>query len=160
MDESIGKRIAFLRLNNGWTQQSLADRIALSRVAISHIEMDLTIPSERTITLLAGIFKLSPLQLVDGTTYPKAKAERLPEITAFYTVLEVNLALLHNDMNWLSELKETHLRHQFTLEIINKWLPLIEMWRNQKIDVHEQKVLFKMREMLKEIELADITHFT
>jgi transcriptional regulator with XRE-family HTH domain len=76
MVETIGKRIAFLRQKNNWTQASLASRLAMSRVAISHIEMDLTIPNERSITLMAGLFKLTPLELVDGTTYPKAKAER------------------------------------------------------------------------------------
>lgn len=85
MIESIGKRIAYLRQENGWTQQSLGDRLAMSRVAISHIEMDLSIPSERTITLMAGVFKLSPTDLVEGTTYPRAKAERLPELTTIYT---------------------------------------------------------------------------
>jgi len=40
MNESIRKRIARLHQGNGWTQQSLADRVAMSRVAISHIEMD------------------------------------------------------------------------------------------------------------------------
>jgi transcriptional regulator with XRE-family HTH domain len=58
MLESIGKRIARLRQERGWTQQDLATRLASSRVAVSHIEMDLIIPSERTVTLLAGLFKL------------------------------------------------------------------------------------------------------
>src|SRR4030067_2697295 len=98
MVETIGKRIAYLRQKNGWTQQSLADSLAMSRVAISHIEMDLTIPSERSITLMAGIFKLSPFELVNGTTYPRAKAERLPESTTIYTEIELNFVLLKNDM--------------------------------------------------------------
>ena len=98
MVDSIGKRIAFLRQKNGWTQQSLADRLAMSRVAISHIEMDLTIPSERSITLMAGVFKLSPIELADGTTYPVAKMERLPEVTTTYTELEMNYTLLKNDI--------------------------------------------------------------
>src|SRR4030042_3189843 len=104
MVDSIGKRIAFLRQKYGWTQQRLADRLAMSRVAISHIEMDLTIPSERSITLMAGIFKLSPIQLVEGTSYPRAKAERLPDLTTIYTDLEMSFALLKNDLDWLGRL--------------------------------------------------------
>jgi transcriptional regulator with XRE-family HTH domain len=73
MTDSIGKRIAFLRQKHGWTQQSFANRLAMSRVAISHMEMDLSIPSERSIILMAGIFKLSPLEMVENTTYPHAK---------------------------------------------------------------------------------------
>jgi transcriptional regulator with XRE-family HTH domain len=53
MAESIGKRIALLRKQFGLTQEALSERVAISRVAISHIEMDLSIPSERTITLIA-----------------------------------------------------------------------------------------------------------
>lgn len=102
--ESIGRRIARLRQQNGWTQQSLAARLAISRVAVSHIEMDLSVPSERTITLLAGLFKLAPYELVDGTTYPQAKAERLPLATCSYTAVEQQLSLLENDLAWLERL--------------------------------------------------------
>jgi len=101
MLESIGKRLAFLRQKNGWTQQSLADRLAMSRVAISHIEMDLIIPSERSITLMAGVFKISPIELVEGTTYPRAKAERLPEWTTIFTEIELYFALLKMILNGL-----------------------------------------------------------
>jgi transcriptional regulator with XRE-family HTH domain len=102
--ESLGKRIGRLRAENGWTQQALAARLAVSRVAISHIEMGLTIPGERTVTLLAGIFKLSPHELVEGTSYPQAKAERLPEVACCFTTLERDLALLENDLVWLERL--------------------------------------------------------
>ena len=101
MVDSIGKRLAYLRQRQGWTQQSLADRLAMSRVAISHMEMDLTIPSERTITLMAGVFKLTPTDLVEGTSYPRAKAERLPTLTMIYTELELNYALFLNDTQWI-----------------------------------------------------------
>ena len=110
MVDSIGKRIAFLRQKYGWTQQRLADRLAMSRVAISHIEMDLTIPSERSITLMAGIFKLSPIELVEGTTYPEAKMERLPDVTTTYTELEMNYTLLKNDIEWLNRLDDPRLK--------------------------------------------------
>ena len=106
MIESIGKRVAYLRQKNGWTQQSMANRLAMSRVAISHIEMDLTIPSERSITLMAGVFKLSPIALVQGTSYPRAKAERLPELTTTITELELNYALLKNDLEWIDRLND------------------------------------------------------
>ncbi len=101
MVETIEKRIAYLRQRNNWIQAGLASRLAMSRVTISHIEMDLTIPSERSITLMAGLFKLTPLELVDGTTYPKAKAERLPEMANLYSQLELELSLLTNAAAWL-----------------------------------------------------------
>src|SRR4030066_318144 len=128
MVESIGRRIAFLRQKNGWTQQSLADRLAMSRVAISHIEMDLTIPSERSVTLMAGVFKLSPLDLVEGTTYPKAKSDRLPELTTTITELELYSFLLKNDVQWLDRLKDRSEKLCHLREVVNKWYPLIEAW--------------------------------
>ena len=76
--ETLGQRIARLRCLLGWTQQELADRAAISRVAVSHLEMGISVPSERTLALLAGIFHLEPPELVEGTSYPDAKAERLP----------------------------------------------------------------------------------
>ena len=49
---SLGRRIAALRAERGWTQQELADRLGVSRVAVSHLETDLSTPGERTVALL------------------------------------------------------------------------------------------------------------
>ena len=48
MAENLGRRIARLRGSLGWTQQDLAARLAISRVAVSHLEAGLSVPSERT----------------------------------------------------------------------------------------------------------------
>src|SRR4051812_44710794 len=74
--EPLSQRIARLRARRGWTQQELAERLAASRVAVSHFELGLALPSERTVVLLAGLFGLEPHELVAGTSYPAAKAER------------------------------------------------------------------------------------
>ncbi len=104
MIESLGARLGRLRVAHGWTQQDLAERVAVSRVAISHFEMDLAVPSERTVTLLAGVFKLDPLALVGGTYYPAGKAERLPAVVARYTEIEKEICLLDRDLAWLERL--------------------------------------------------------
>jgi transcriptional regulator with XRE-family HTH domain len=88
----------------GLTQQRLAERIALSRAALSHLEAGLSIAGERTVTLLAGVFGLEPHQLVAGTDYPMAKAERLPLVTARHSELDLTLALLENDLGWCERL--------------------------------------------------------
>src|SRR5919107_6039204 len=93
MAEDLGARIKRLRNELGWTQQELAERLAVSRVAISHLESGVTVPGERTVTLLAGVFKLQPVELVADTDYPIAKAERLPVTAARYTEVEMQLAL-------------------------------------------------------------------
>lgn len=83
------------------TQADLAARIAISRVALSNLESGRSEPGERTVTLLAGIFGMEPVELVAGTSYPHAKADRLPLVAARYTEVELQLALLDRDLRWL-----------------------------------------------------------
>lgn len=90
---AFGDRIAALRVERGWTQQELADRLAMSRTALSHLEAGMRVASERTVVILSGIFAIAPLTLVDGTTYPLAKAERLPVVAALHTEVDLALAL-------------------------------------------------------------------
>ncbi len=98
---SLGRRIADLRVERGWTQQQLAERLGISRVAVSHLETDLNTPGERTVALLAGLFRTEPHELVAGTSYPAAKADRLPSVVARWTEGEHRLALVRRDLWWL-----------------------------------------------------------
>jgi transcriptional regulator with XRE-family HTH domain len=122
MRETIGQRIAKNRRRLGWTQEQLARQVAISRVAISHIESDLSLPSERTVTLLAGSFKCSPRELVAGTTYPQAKAERLPFKVNWYTELDLQMALFERDLNWLKLLLESDDFTRHAEEVRHHWL--------------------------------------
>ena len=101
MDESLGRRIADLRGKLGLTQQELAERVGISRVALSHVEAGMSDPGERTVALLAGVFKVEPHELVASTSYPPAKADRLPLVVARHTEVEHQLELLANDLAWL-----------------------------------------------------------
>ncbi|MBN2548588.1 MAG: helix-turn-helix transcriptional regulator [Anaerolineales bacterium] len=148
--EAIGRRIARLRQQQGWTQQSLAERLAVSRVAISHIEMDLTIPSERTIVLLAGLFKITPHALVLSTTYPQAKAERLPEIACCYTTLELQLALLENDLAWLERLTGQPQYARLKDETLQKWSDWLHERSEDTIDERELAMIAAARLRLDE----------
>jgi transcriptional regulator with XRE-family HTH domain len=96
--ESLGRRIAKLRAELGWTQQELADRAAVSRVALSHLESDLSTAGERTVALLASVFGMEPHDLVGGTSYPVAKADRLPLVVARHTEVELQCRLLDRDL--------------------------------------------------------------
>lgn len=104
MAEHLGRRIAKLRADLGWTQQELAARLAISRTALSHLEGGVSVPGERTVTLLAGLFKVEPAEMVAGTAYPSAKAERLPPVANRHTEVELQLALLDRDLAWLARL--------------------------------------------------------
>lgn len=148
--QTIGKRIARLRQSRGWTQERLAERIAISRVAVSHIEMGLSTPSERTIALLAGVFKLSPQELVAGTTYPQGKSDRLPAAVCCYTELELDLALLYNDLEWLERLAQRCRDWpRLAASVHDRWLPRLAHWRRTCVDNGEQKRIETARQALR-----------
>jgi transcriptional regulator with XRE-family HTH domain len=137
--ETLGARIARLRTRRGWTQEQLAVRLAASRVAVSHFELGLALPSERTVVLLAGLFKLDPHELVEGTSYPFAKAERLPSLACRYTEAELQLALLRRDAEWAGRLADPAERDRLGAE----WSATIAELRERAIDTDEIALLYK-----------------
>ena len=147
-EESLGKRIARLRSEVGWTQQTLADRLAISRVAVSHLEMDLSVPSERTITLLAGLFKMPPPALVEATLYPLAKAERLPLVSCSYTEIEVQLACLRTDLAWLERLQNCTGWQAWASEVHHTWQARLAAHAANENDPTEKALLETARREL------------
>lgn len=99
---SLATRIGVLRAGRDWTQQQLADRLGISRVAVSHLEAGINSPDARTVTLLAGLFDMEPHELVDGTDYPPAKADRLPLVVTRHTQVGHQIALMEADLAWIS----------------------------------------------------------
>jgi hypothetical protein len=87
-------------------------------VAVSHLEAGMSDPGERTVTLLAGVFKVEPHELVAGTTYPPAKADRLPLVTARYTEVELQLALLERDLAWLERVEDRALLAEWDVRLL------------------------------------------
>jgi transcriptional regulator with XRE-family HTH domain len=137
--ESLGRRIADLRVKLGLTQQELADRLAVSRTAVSHLEAGMTVPGERTVVLLGGLFKIEPHDLVAGTKYPHAKAERLPAVAARYTELELLVALLDNDLAWL-EREDGHRRR-----VLDEWDARLGSFDEHGLDLRERELLREAR---------------
>ena len=131
---SLGKRIATLRMQRGWTQERLAERLAVSRVAVSHIEMGLSVPSERTVVLLAGIFQCEPHQLVADTNYPTAKRERLPAVASRYTHVELLTLLLQHDIAWI----ESGARRAGLFDI---WQTRLHTAMHECYDAYEMRLL-------------------
>ena len=134
--ESLGSRIARLRAARGWTQEQRAARLAASRVAISHFEMGLALPSERTVVLLAGLFKTEPHELVAGTTYPIAKAERLPAVACRYSEAEQQIALLRRDLEWADRLGG-----QARREVVAEWRATLAVLIEATGDDEERRML-------------------
>lgn len=135
MPDSLAQRLARLRVQHGWTQPALANRLALSRVAISHFEMGQAVPSERTIILLAGLFRCEPHELVADTFYPLGKALRLPPIAPRYTEVELQLALLERDLGWLAQLPG--MRAALRAE----WLPRLALLHAGSADEDERAAI-------------------
>jgi transcriptional regulator with XRE-family HTH domain len=135
--EALGQRIARLRARHGWTQEDLAARLAASRVAVSHFEMGLALPSERTVVLLAGLFKQEPHELVAGTSYPAAKAERLPPIACRYTEVELQLALLRRDLEWAERAGDAAV----AIGVAAEWRARLEELCERSYDQSERQLL-------------------
>ena len=142
--EPLGQRIAQLRARRSWTQQDLAERLAASRVAVSHFEMGLAVPSERTIVLLAGLFGQEPHELVAGTNYPQAKAERLPPVACRYTEVEFQLALLRRDLEWAARIGDDQVR----VDAVTEWRKRIEELSQQAYDTRERRMLEEAQQKL------------
>lgn len=140
----LGQRLALLRARRGWTQAELAERLAASRVAVSHFEMGLALPSERTIVLLAGVFKLEPHELIAGTSYPMAKAERLPSVACRYTEVELQLALLQRDLVWLARVTDEALRRR----VVAEWQAKLAALSESVYDEDERAMLAEAQKAL------------
>lgn len=142
MDESLGRRIADHRAKLGWTQQDLADRVGISRVAVSHAESGMSDPSERTVALLAGVFKVDPYELVAGTSYPPAKIDRLPLVVARYTEVELQLELLANDLAWLE-------RSGQDPSVLDGWDARLSALLDSSLDQREREAVRAARERVR-----------
>jgi transcriptional regulator with XRE-family HTH domain len=133
--------VAKLRAELGWTQAQLAERIGLSRVALSHVEANLSVPSERTVTLLAGVFGREPYELADGTDYPPAKAERLPVVTARHTEVDHQLAVLAAVVATLDRLPPSPERDRLRRDLRDEWHPRLTHLATRTPDPTERKRL-------------------
>jgi transcriptional regulator with XRE-family HTH domain len=138
--ENLGRRIAALRAKAGLTQQELADRLAVSRTAVSHMEAGMTVPGERTVVLLAGVFKVGPRELVAATTYPVGKADRLPAVAARYTEVEHLVALLDNDLAWLERSADADSRR-----VLDEWEARLLAVDDTQLDRAERELIADAR---------------
>jgi transcriptional regulator with XRE-family HTH domain len=138
--EGLGRRIASYRAKLGLTQHELADRLAVSRTAVSHLEAGMAVPGERTVVLLAGLFKIEPRELVAGTSYPQAKAERLPAVAARYTEIEALLLLVDNDLAWLERTNGADERR-----VLDEWEARLRAIDDRELDARERGLLLEAR---------------
>ena len=70
----IGKNIAALRKNSGYTQETLAQRLGITPQAVSKWETGLGLPEASLLVELAGLFRV-PVDDILGTDRPKEQVE-------------------------------------------------------------------------------------
>ncbi len=137
VEERLGNRIGRLRVEHRYTQAELAERVGISRVAVSHLESSRTVASERTVALLAGIFACEPHELVAGTDYPPSKAERLPLVAARYTEVEHQLAVLDAELRLVEKLPATIAARE-RQRLADEWGPLLRGLAAASVDGRER----------------------
>ena len=124
----------------------------MSRVAVSHLESSLSVPGERTVALLAGVFGLEPHELVAGTDYPVAKADRLPLVVARHTELELQLALLDQDLGWLEHTSGDH-----ALARLESWQVRLGALAADLHDAHERAAAAEALDRLRRLRGERLT---
>ena len=79
-EQSIGKRIATLRKEKGWTQVELAEKLSVSDKTVSKWESDGGYPEISQLPVMANIFGVSIDYLMTGKT-PESGADSSAEET-------------------------------------------------------------------------------
>ncbi|EFO79786.1 helix-turn-helix domain-containing protein [Oscillochloris trichoides DG-6] len=108
--------------------------------------MGMSHPSERTITLLAGIFKHEPGELVAGTNYPEAKMERLPAVACRYTEVEFQCALFERDLHWLRQIATSPDYTTLARNLHDHWALIFDSLRRSSQDLRERRLIAQTRQ--------------
>jgi hypothetical protein len=98
------------------------------------------------VALLAGLFKVPPHELVADTDYPAAKAERLPLVVAQHTEVELQLALLENDVRWLDEVSPTRAEL-----VLDQWNATLDYLLDHAHDPHERQLIDEARRRVRSL---------
>lgn len=64
---ALGQRIQMLRTAAGWSQEQLAEQLAVTRQTVSKWERDLSMPDVDALLLLSDLFELSLDELIRGS---------------------------------------------------------------------------------------------
>ncbi|WP_373231302.1 helix-turn-helix domain-containing protein [Cohnella sp.] len=89
---NIGNRIALLRDKRGWTQETLASSLGISRAALSHYEKNRREPDTETLTKVADLFSVTIDYLVGRTNEPNTVLDS--DVKQFADELELSDAEL------------------------------------------------------------------
>lgn len=99
---TLGKRIAMLRKNQGWTQEQLGEKVGVSAQAVSKWENDIACPDIATLPLLADLFGVTTDELLGikpiephVVILDKEPEEEKEDKRHFYVNFDINKAENH-----------------------------------------------------------------
>lgn len=76
MENTLGKKIAAMRKEKGWTQDELAEKLSVSPQAVSKWENDLSCPDIMLLPVIARLFETSADELLSSA--PRKETAYLP----------------------------------------------------------------------------------
>ena len=80
---TLGERIQDYRKKGGLSQEALAERLGVSRQAVSKWEVDAAQPELDKVVALAKVFGITTDQLLLGTEPPRSGADQVPRKAPF-----------------------------------------------------------------------------
>lgn len=84
---TIGERIKKIRKDANVTQQQFADRLDLKRNTIGNYEVDIIVPSERTIKAICAAYNVNPDWLISGIGEPYREISEKQKINDFVATI-------------------------------------------------------------------------
>ena len=94
MQKSIGQKLRECREERTWTQQELADRLNVTRQAVSNWERDKTLPDVYMIREIAAIFDMTLDEYMENTKKAEVEMPKMPGRLTIGTIIQVILYLL------------------------------------------------------------------
>ena len=94
MQKSIGQKLRECREERNWTQQELADRLNVTRQAVSNWERDKTLPDVYMIREIAAIFDMTLDEYMENTKKAEVEMPKMPGRLTIGTIMQVILYLL------------------------------------------------------------------
>jgi hypothetical protein len=77
---------------------------------------------------------MEPHELIRGTNYPAAKADRLPLVTARHTEVDLQLALLRRDLGWLEGAPAA-----VADRVVRRWRLELASLRDATVDLRQRR---------------------
>lgn len=105
MSKKLADSIISLRRKHGFSQEQLAEKIGVTRQAISNWERGTATPDVETLNLIAKLFDMDLLAIINGESNEQEKAkDTIPHRTALLIAIIV-LMIVHSSSPFLTRLK-------------------------------------------------------